>query len=247
MPRWVFLDVGNVLLDEDPLTYFVFRRHVEAVQRDWPGRTFLELLAEREARASAGSRWPVFEVVSALLNETRCVEVWDRTAREVRERYFELSPVLPGAIELVDRLSRCFRLGLIANQGSECRARLAALGLLNPFEVIAFSEERGLSKPDPALFRWSLDQAGACPEECWMVGDRLDNDLAPAADLGLATAWVRWPDRSAKGWRPRDPEAVAYRDSLERSARFLDPRAARMQPTVCVDQVRQLGPALVLS
>ena len=156
--------------------------------------------------------------------------------------------MLPGAAELVDRLSRCFRLGLIANQGSECRARLAALGLLDPFEVIAFSEERGLSKPDPAPVPVGARPGGASPPRNagWSAtGSTTTSPPRPT--------WAWRPpgsagrDRAAKGWRPRDPEAVAYRDSLERSARLLDPKATRMQPTVCVDQVRHLGPALVLS
>ena len=73
-----------------------------------------------------------------------------------------------------------------------------------------------------------------------MVGDRIDNDLVPAAGLGLATAWVRWPVREAKGWRPLDPEAVAYRDSLERA----QGRVSSFRPTITVDEVRQLGPVL---
>ena len=71
MLEWIFLDVGNVLLDEDPLTYLSFRRHAEAVLRAHPGSTFRDLLAACEARAAAGSRWPVSEVVSAFLDEPR--------------------------------------------------------------------------------------------------------------------------------------------------------------------------------
>ncbi len=79
MLDWIFLDVGNVLLDEDPLTYLSFRRHVEAIRRIRPGSTFRDLLAAREARAAAGSRWPVFEVLSADLDESGCAQVWAST------------------------------------------------------------------------------------------------------------------------------------------------------------------------
>src|SRR5437868_3323302 len=193
MVRWVFFDVGNVLLDEDPLTYRSFRRHVEAVRRVRLDRTYLDLLAEREACAVAGSRWPVHEVVSAYLDETRCAAVWEATAHEIRAAFAALSPPVVGAAALIDRLAAHHRLGLIANQGGECRAWLAALGWLDRFEVVAFSEELGVSKPDPALFRHALAIAGVAPAQTLMVGDRLDNDIAPAAALGMATAWVRWP------------------------------------------------------
>ena len=69
MIGWLLFDVGNVLLDEDPLTFLSFRRHVEAVRRMDPEHTFLSLLAERSRRADLGSRRPVFEVVSTVLDE----------------------------------------------------------------------------------------------------------------------------------------------------------------------------------
>jgi HAD superfamily hydrolase (TIGR01549 family) len=244
MIRWVFLDVGNVLLDEDPLTYLVFRRHVEAVQQVRPGLGFLDLLAAREARAAAGSRWPVYEAVAAELDEARCAEVWARTEREVRARFAALSPAITGAAELLPRLASRYRLGLIANQGRACRARLDELGMLAGIDVVAFSEEQGVFKPDIGLFRRALTMAGADPSHCLMVGDRLDHDVAPAAALGLATAWVRWPRRAAKGWHSVDPDAVAYRASLERSAARVGTRFTRVQPTLVVDEIRALVAAI---
>ena len=56
MFRWVFFDVGNVLLDEDPLTLLSFRRHVESVVRIRSDLSFLDLLSQREARAAAAIR-----------------------------------------------------------------------------------------------------------------------------------------------------------------------------------------------
>ncbi len=239
--RWVFFDVGNVLLDEDPLTYLSFRRHAEAVQRFRPEVGFHDLLAERGAHAAAGSRWPLYEAVSAHLNERECAVVWDQTAREVRSRFAELSPLIPGAAEVVERLSSRFQLGLIANQGPECRTRLSALGLLDRFHVVAFSEEQGVWKPDPRLFLHALKLAGARPAECLMVGDRLDNDHMPASSVGMATCWIRWPVRAAKGWEPDDAEARAYRDSLEQTAFRCDAVSATLQPTLVCDEIRQLA------
>jgi 5'-nucleotidase len=238
--RWVFLDVGNVLLDEDPLTYLSFLRHVEAVGQVRPGTTFHDLLGAREARAAAGSRWPVYEAVVPLLGEEGCAAVWEAVQREVNARFDELSPLIPGAAALLDRLGREFRLGLIANQGRAARDRLARLGLLDRFEIVAFSEEIGLFKPDTGLFRHALGLAGADPRECLMVGDRLDNDIAPATWLGMATAWVRWRRRGAKGWSPEEPEARAYLASLE----WVAAGVVGPVPTLAVDEIGTLDAAI---
>ena len=76
-----------------------------------------------------------------------------------------------------------------------------------------------------------------------MIGDRLDNDIAPAADLGMITAWIRWPRRAAKGWRPDDPEAIAYRDSLERSSASAALHF-RVRPAVAVDETHEVYAAI---
>ena len=214
--RWVFFDVGNVLLNEDPLTFFSFLRHAEAVCRARPERTYRDVLAAREAKAAAGALWPVYEVVSEVLSPAECDSLWEETAREVRGRFAELSPLIPGAREVVEQLACGFRLGLIANQGPECRAWLGKLGVLEQFEVVAFSDELGQAKPDLGLYRLGLDKAGAEPGECVMVGDRLENDILPASRLGMATVWVRWARRETKGWKPRDPRARDYLQSLDR-------------------------------
>ena len=217
MIRWVFLDVGNILLDEDPLAYRCTRMHFDAAREILPNLTFTAFLARREARAAQGSRWPLYGVVSEILDEEACARIWESAEREIRAGYARLSPVIAGAHELVDRLSTRFQLGLIANQGPECRERLEALGLLHHFPVAVLGDELGLAKPDARLFQLALEGAGVPPQECAMIGDRLDNDIGPAAALGLRTIWVRWPRRAAKGWRPDDPDAIAFRDSLERT------------------------------
>ena len=244
MIDWAFLDVGNVLLDEDALTFRVFEIHAEAVRAVRPDLSFADLLAAREARALAGSRWPLFDVVSAYRDEAGCEAAWLAADREVRADYARLSPAIDGADELIRALSGRFRLGIIANQGAECRDRLQALGWLDRFEVIALSEEEGLHKPDPALFVAALRRAGIEASRAVMVGDRLDNDVAPAAGLGMRTAWVRWPDRAAKGWRPGSPEGLAYLRSLERLARGAEGRAA-VAPTFAADDVQGLIPGLL--
>ncbi len=54
-----------------------------------------------------------------------------------------------------------------------------------------WSFEQGFSKPDPAVFSWltaRLAARGILPEETLMIGDRLDNDIAPARAAG----WQVW-------------------------------------------------------
>jgi HAD superfamily hydrolase (TIGR01549 family) len=244
MFRWIFFDVGNVLLDEDPLTYLVFQRHFEAIRQVQPDVAFEEVLAGREACASGGSRWPVHDVAAKYLGPERLSEIWTAADREVRAEYGNLSFLIPGAAEAVAELSQGARLGLIANQPTECRVHLEKLGILAAFEVVLLSEEQGAWKPEPELFRRAQGQAGVAPSECLMVGDRLDNDLEPAAALGMATAWIRWPRRDAKGWGGDDARTAAYLRSLERSSGLLASRHRGARPDLVADRTVELPAAL---
>ena len=64
-------------------------------------------------------------------------------------------------------------------------------GIRQYFDVIMSSAEVGISKPDLEIFRAALDKAKCFPAEAYMIGDRLDNDIEPAAQIGMHTIWVR--------------------------------------------------------
>ena len=57
--------------------------------------------------------------------------------------------------------------------------------------MIASSAELGISKPDKEIFRLALAMADCRPENAVMVGDRLDNDIRPAKELGMKTVRIR--------------------------------------------------------
>jgi putative hydrolase of the HAD superfamily len=96
----------------------------------------------------------------------------------------------------IDRLLRRLRergpkLGIIANQPQAARERLARAGIGDLFEYQGLSGLTGFSKPDRRAFQAAAEALGVAPGDCIMVGDRLDNDIAPAKALGMATILLR--------------------------------------------------------
>ena len=79
------------------------------------------------------------------------------------------------------------------------------------FAVCVSSGDAGVSKPDPAIFRLALAQAGCSPSDAIMIGDRLDNDIRPAKALGFQTLRVlQGPGRLQRPRAPADaPDATA--------------------------------------
>ena len=99
----------------------------------------------------------------------------------------EWESLYPDAKRCLERLAGKYRLGVIANQNIGTVQRLRAFGIDRYFEEVIASAEEGLAKPNPAIFRLALHRAGCSPSQAGMVGDRLDNDIAPANLLGMTT------------------------------------------------------------
>jgi HAD superfamily hydrolase (TIGR01549 family) len=100
--------------------------------------------------------------------------------------------------------------GVAGNQTIRAGAILRELRL--PADMIATSDDWGVSKPDHSFFRAVIDVAPCEPDRIVYVGDRLDYDLKPAKAAGMRTAFIRrgpwgyiWghhPDMaSAADWR----------------------------------------------
>lgn len=104
--------------------------------------------------------------------------------------------------DVLRRMAQHYKLGIIANQWQGIADRLKQHGWLEHFSVIVGSAEAGVSKPDPRIFRMALDQAKCAPSDAVMVGDRIDNDIAPANALGMAT--IRLMQGSSAWQQPRN-------------------------------------------
>jgi HAD superfamily hydrolase (TIGR01662 family) len=152
----------------------------------------------------------------------------------------ELKTAIPGVDGALRELSRDYGLGIVANQLREVVGALEAFSWDGLFRVLAVSEVIGLEKPDPAIFQWALDKAGCSPEESVMVGDRVDNDIAPANGMGMWTIWVHIP-HDQRGSRPRNRKARLYLESQMRvSVTTLRPRKQEEIPHLEASSSREM-------
>lgn len=110
---------------------------------------------------------------------------------EIPKWYGELEKLYPDTKMILEILSQKYKLGVIANQVAGTKDRLDNWGIGKYFDVVVASAEAGCSKPDLKIFNLALEQAGCKPNEAVMIGDRLDNDVVPAKQLGMKTVWVR--------------------------------------------------------
>lgn len=103
----------------------------------------------------------------------------------------------PRAAEVLAALDHAgVRVGIVCDVGltpsSVLREYLTALGVLRHFDHLSFSDEVGVYKPHPAIFRHALEGLGVDdPADAIHVGDLRRTDVAGARGFGMTAVRYR--------------------------------------------------------
>jgi putative hydrolase of the HAD superfamily len=81
--------------------------------------------------------------------------------------------------------ARGLRTAVVSNSDGRVEASLAALGLAEHLDLIVDSQLEGVEKPDPAIFRRTLERLGVGAGRCVYVGDIYTIDALGARGAGL--------------------------------------------------------------
>ncbi len=174
----VFFDVGETLIDET-------RQWGEWA--DWLGVTRLTFFALLGAVIErGGSHREVFELVRPGFD--LAAETARRTAAG-RPYGFDASDLYDDAPCLRSLRDAGMRVGLAGNHPEAAERALAEMGLAA--DAIATSQGWGVEKPSPEFFARVAAEAGVPPSEIAYVGDRVDNDVAPARAAGMVAVFIR--------------------------------------------------------
>jgi len=127
---------------------------------------------------------------------TRCASLspFPDAACERLRRYHDASnlweDLMPGTIEALEQLAPRYRLGVVSNANGTVRALMARLGLDRFFDAVVDSQEEGVQKPDPRLFRIGVERMRATPESTVYVGDIFTVDILGARGAGLSAVLI---------------------------------------------------------
>jgi HAD superfamily hydrolase (TIGR01549 family) len=175
--RWVCLDVGETLVNESR----IWTCWAEALGES----PFTFMAAMGAVLARGGDFRDTFKFLG--------YDDWESLRPQVMAAFggFEERDLYVDAKPTLDALRAAgFRLAIVANQPANRTDELRFLGVRA--DVMAMSEEMGVHKPDPAFFEQALELMGnPAPELVAYVGDRLDNDVGPAAAAGMKPIWLR--------------------------------------------------------
>jgi putative hydrolase of the HAD superfamily len=98
-----------------------------------------------------------------------------------------------GTEALLEYLFEKYSLHIITNGFREVQhLKLKNSGIKKYFSTITTSEEVGLKKPNPVIFKTALKKAGVVPESSIMIGDTFEADILGAEAVGMKTLFYNY-------------------------------------------------------
>jgi HAD superfamily hydrolase (TIGR01509 family) len=199
--RAVVFDLDGVLLDSEQVWDDVRRELAYERGANWHPD------AQRDMMGMSSPEWSRYMHDVIGLPESP-EKINEEVVRRLLARYEERLPLIDGAVEAVERLSRTFRLAVASSSNrSVIEAVLASSQLTGFFEVVVSSEEVARGKPAPDVFLEAARRLDVPPERCAAVEDS-GNGIRAAHAAGMRVVAV--PNTSF----PPPPEALGLADAV---------------------------------
>jgi putative hydrolase of the HAD superfamily len=130
------------------------------------------------------------------------------------EEYISYLPfnnaLFEGAHEILAYLKPKYKIHIITNGFEEVQhKKMNNANLLDYFDKIITSEEVGVKKPNPKIFKYAMDKAQAKQEESMMIGDNFEADILGARNVGMQTIFCKFNGETS------DDETVSVTRLLE--------------------------------
>lgn len=191
MYQAILFDLDDTLYDLRSYWSGRLRRAFAAVQKQYPHLDGQKLVEIAVAGKIYMRQMPGFLRQLEVTDEQLIAEVSDEYCRN----WFEELDLAEDALAMIERLRPTLRLGLVTNGPSATqRPKIERFRLAQHMDVIVVSEEAGVAKPDPAIFRIALAELGTEPAATVYVGDSIENDLWGAAAAGMPFIWINRRD-----------------------------------------------------
>ncbi len=141
-------------------------------------------------------RWeayPEVDIVKVFQSICQSHALWEidpemrakETARAFRAGSLRRLQAFPQSVRLLKELESYPKAIVSNGQRVFSELEVRYFGLYEPFKAVIFSSDFAHKKPDPRIFLEATRQLGLEPEEVLCIGDNFDNDIVPAAKLGM--------------------------------------------------------------
>lgn len=128
-------------------------------------------------------------------------KVEDEVINNLAIDYIDVLPnsnlLFEGAHEILAHLQPLYELHIITNGFNEVQyKKMQQSDLTKYFKTIITSEDAGVKKPNPIIFKYALEQANAIPSKSIMIGDNWEADIMGAKNAGLDVIYCNFNKES---------------------------------------------------
>lgn len=169
---WLFFDVGSTLIDEQ----IAYKHRIQDI-----------------AKSANTTYNKVYDTAMEFYKQNKKgdLETAKQLGVSLPKWHTEDEILYPDAAQCLKILSQKYKIGIIANQELGTKDRLQQHGILQYIDLVIASAEEGVAKPDEKIFKIALERAACKSSNAIMIGDRIDNDIISAKNLGFHTIWIK--------------------------------------------------------
>jgi HAD superfamily hydrolase (TIGR01509 family) len=206
----VVFDLDGVLVDSEEAWNEARRQLVEERDGRWTDK------AQKDMMGMSSTEW------SRYMHEVLGVpeppdEISAEVVRRLEQLYRERLPLIPGAVEAVERVAARWPLGLASSSNRPLiDLALELSGLARFFRVTVSSEEVPHGKPAPDVYLAAARRLGCDPARCAAIEDS-ENGIRSAVAAGMRVIAI--PNRAF----PPSPETLTAADVVLPSIAELEP------------------------
>jgi putative hydrolase of the HAD superfamily len=201
--KHIFFDLDHTLWDfetnSNKTFSYIFERNKLQLNFD----AFIEVYQPINFRY-----WKLFredKVNKADLRYGRLREAFDAIGYKVNDEMIHLlseeyitfladhKALFDNALDILDYLKPQYSMHIITNGFEEVQIRKLRNSNLSPFfDQVITSEKVGVKKPNPVIFEYALEIAGADAHESVMIGDNFEADIIGAMEVGMQAIFCKF-------------------------------------------------------
>ena len=199
----IFFDLDHTLWDFDKNSLLAFERVFNSFEIELKVSTFAAVYEPINLEY-----WKLYreeKVTKQELRRGRLIDTFTKfdmfftleTIDALAVSYIDELPqdnhLFDGAIEILDYLNKKYTLHIITNGFQEVQyLKLENSGIRQYFKTVTSSEEVGLKKPNPVIFKRALEKADVVIENSLMIGDSFEADILGAEAVGMRTLFYNY-------------------------------------------------------
>lgn len=191
MIRGILFDFDGTLSLRYEAAYFMYRWCIHQIfpELDIHGIDF-EAIVQRcmlwDQYGTVNKHYP-FEMLKKVYKENLDVEWWVKRWYEV---FHEFQTEMPEVYDVLDALSKRYRLGIVTNgDGKSQNAKIDVLDLRKYFVTVIASHDFGKDKPDVSIYEQAAKDLDLKCSEIAFIGDTFATDIVGAKKAGMLPIW----------------------------------------------------------